>query len=157
MTHNDTPGTVGVRTVGELREHLHATAIKTVQYRAGRDVTSDLAREHLAAWQRGEDGNEGQDDEADPIEYAQDQHRCLPGLDAPERFAGGEVVAAVRLPVDVSLYPRRHAVVVKHTKGGWQTFSTHEIAHNRREWVGAQGHYDLTWHAALADMIKRSS
>ena len=32
-------------------------------------------------------------------------HRPVPPLDPPERFAGGDVVAAVRCPVDVSTYP----------------------------------------------------
>jgi hypothetical protein len=41
------------------------------------------------------------------------QRPVLP-LDPPERFAGGEVVAAVRCPVDVSTYPRRHVIVVRH-------------------------------------------
>ena len=31
--------------------------------------------------------------------------RPVPPLDPPERFAGGEVVAAARCPVDVSTYP----------------------------------------------------
>ena len=31
--------------------------------------------------------------------------RPMPPLDPPERFAGGEVVAAARCPVDVSAYP----------------------------------------------------
>jgi hypothetical protein len=93
----------------------------------------------------------------EPSEYARDQHRCLPGLDAPEEFEGDPVIAAVRCPVDVSTYPRRHVIVVKHTTGGWQTFSTHEVAHDHSKWVGGQGHYDLTWREALADMVKRAS
>lgn len=68
--------------------------------------------------------------------------RPVPPLDPPERFAGGEVVAAARCPVDVSTYPRRHLIVVKHA-GERQTFSVHEVAHNHVEWVGGQGHYDL--------------
>jgi hypothetical protein len=68
--------------------------------------------------------------------------RPVPPLDPPERFAGGEVVAAVWRPVDVSTYPRRHVIVVKHA-GECQTFSVHEVAHNHVEWVGGQGHYDL--------------
>src|ERR1700693_3448544 len=48
--------------------------------------------------------------------------------DPPERFAGGEVVAAARCPVDVSTYPRRHVIVVKHAAER-QTFSVHEVAH----------------------------
>ena len=60
----------------------------------------------------------------------------VPPLDPPERFAGGEVVAAARCPVDVSTYPRRHVIVVKHA-GERQTFSVHEVAHNHVEWVGA--------------------
>jgi hypothetical protein len=39
--------------------------------------------------------------------------RAVPPLDPPETFAGGEVVAAARCPVDVSTYPRRHVIVVK--------------------------------------------
>ena len=31
--------------------------------------------------------------------------RPVPPLPPPERFAGGDVVAAVRCPVDVSTYP----------------------------------------------------
>ena len=48
--------------------------------------------------------------------------RPVQSLDPPERFAGGEVVAAARCPVDVSTYPRRHIIVVKHA-GERQTFS----------------------------------
>ena len=59
--------------------------------------------------------------------------RPVPPLDPPERFAGGEVVAAARCPVDVSTYPRRHVIVVKHA-GECQTFSVHEVAHNHVEW-----------------------
>ena len=51
-----------------------------------------------------------------------------PPLDPPEQFAGGDVVAAARCPVDVSTYPRRHVIVVKHA-GERQTFSVHEVAH----------------------------
>jgi hypothetical protein len=53
--------------------------------------------------------------------------RPVPPLDPPERFAGGEVVAAARCPVDVSTFPRRHVIVVKHA-GERQTFSVHEVA-----------------------------
>jgi hypothetical protein len=67
----------------------------------------------------------------------------LPPLDPPECFAGGEVVAAARCPVDVSTYLRRHVVVVKHA-GERHTFSVHEVAHDHVEWVGGQGHYDLS-------------
>lgn len=48
--------------------------------------------------------------------------RLVPPLDPPERFAGGETVAASRCPVDVSTYPRRHVIVVRHA-GEHQTFS----------------------------------
>jgi len=67
--------------------------------------------------------------------------RPIPPLDPPECFAGGEVVAAARCPVDVSTYLRRHMVVVKHA-GERHTFSVHEVAHDHVEWVGGQGHYD---------------
>jgi hypothetical protein len=62
----------------------------------------------------------------------------VPPLDPPERFAGGEVVAAARCPVDVSTDPRRHVIVVRHA-GERQTFSVREVAHNHVEWVGGQG------------------
>src|SRR6266849_8648806 len=75
------------------------------------------------------------------------QRPVLP-LAPPERFAGGEVVAAARCPVDVSTYPRRHVIVVKHA-GERQTFSVHEVAHNHVEWVGGQGHYDLGYASAI--------
>lgn len=42
--------------------------------------------------------------------------RQVPPLDPPESFAGGEVVAAARCPVDVSAYPRRHVIVVRHAR-----------------------------------------
>ena len=74
--------------------------------------------------------------------------RPVPPLDPPERFAGGEVVAAARCPVDVSTYPRRHVIVVKHA-GERQTFSVHEVAHNHVERVGGQGHYDLGYASAI--------
>jgi len=46
-------------------------------------------------------------------------------------------VAAARCPVDVSTYPQRHMIVVKHA-GERQTFSVHEVAHNHVEWVGGR-------------------
>jgi hypothetical protein len=78
----------------------------------------------------------------------------VPPLDPPERFAGGEVVAAARCPVDVSTYPRRHVIVVKHA-GERQTFSVHEVAHNHVEWVGGQGHYKLGYAAAIRLMAEK--
>ncbi len=80
----------------------------------------------------------------------------VPPLDPPERFAGGEVVAAARCPVDVSTYPRRHVIVVKHA-GERQTFSVHEVAHNHVEWVGGQGHYDLGYAAAIRLMAEKAA
>jgi hypothetical protein len=80
--------------------------------------------------------------------------RPIPPLDPPERFAGGEVVAAARCPVDVSTYPRRHVIVVKHA-GERQTFSVHEVAHNHVEWVAGQGHYDLGYADALRRMVEK--
>ena len=81
--------------------------------------------------------------------------RPVPPLDPPEVFAGGEVVAAARCAVDVSTYPRRHVIVVKHA-GERQTFSVHEVAHNHVEWVGGQGHYDLGYADALCRMVKKA-
>jgi hypothetical protein len=78
----------------------------------------------------------------------------VPPLDPPERFAGGEVVAAVRCLVDVSNCPGRHVIVVKHA-GERQTFSAHEVAHNHVEWVGGQGHYDLGYAAAIRLMAEK--
>ncbi len=78
----------------------------------------------------------------------------VPPLDPPERFAGGEVVAAARCPVDVSTYPRRHVIVVKHA-GERQTFSVHEVAHNHVEWVGGQGHYKLGYAAVIRLMAEK--
>jgi hypothetical protein len=80
--------------------------------------------------------------------------RPVPPLDSPERFAGGEVVAAVRCPVDVSIHPRRYVIVVRHA-GERQTFSVHEVAHNHVEWVGGQGHYDLGYAAAIRLMAEK--
>jgi hypothetical protein len=80
--------------------------------------------------------------------------RPVPPLDPPERFAGGDVVAAARCPVDVSTYPRRHVIVVKHA-GERQTFSVHEVAHNHVEWVGGQGYYDLGYVAAIRLMAEK--
>ena len=80
--------------------------------------------------------------------------RPVPPLDPPERFAGGEVVAAARRPVDVSTYPRRHVIVVKHG-GERQTFSVHEVAHNHVEWVAGQGHYGLEYADALRRMVEK--
>jgi hypothetical protein len=81
--------------------------------------------------------------------------RPVPPLDPPERFAGGEVVAAVGCPVDVSTFPRRHVIVVKHA-GDRQTFSVLEVAHNHVEWVGGQGHYDLAYAAAIRLMAEKA-
>jgi Iap family predicted aminopeptidase len=80
--------------------------------------------------------------------------RPVPALDPPVRFAGGEVVVAVRCPVDVSTFPRRHVIVVRHA-GERQTFSVHEVAHNHVEWVGGQGHYDLGYAAAIRLMAEK--
>lgn len=80
--------------------------------------------------------------------------RLVPPLDPPERFAGGEVVAAARCPVDVSTYPRRHVIVVGHA-GEREGFSVHEVAHNHVEWVGGQGHYDLDYAAAIRLMAEK--
>jgi hypothetical protein len=52
--------------------------------------------------------------------------RPVPPLDPPDRFAGGEMVAAVRCPVDVSTYARRHVIVVERA-GDRQTFSVLEV------------------------------
>jgi hypothetical protein len=80
--------------------------------------------------------------------------RPVPPLDPPDRFAGGEVVAAARCAVDVSTYPRRHVIVVRHA-GERQAFSVHEVADNHVEWVGGQGHYDLGYAAAIRLMAER--
>lgn len=64
------------------------------------------------------------------------------------------MVAAARCPVDVSTYPRRHVIVVKHA-GERQTFSVHEVAHNHFEWVGGQGHYKLGYAAAIRLMAEK--
>lgn len=82
--------------------------------------------------------------------------RPVPALDPPERFAGGEVVAAARCPVDMSTFPRRHVIVVKHA-GERQTFSVHEVAHNHVEWVGGHGHYDLGYAAAVRLMAEKAA
>ncbi|HET9898979.1 MAG TPA: hypothetical protein VFQ44_28995 [Streptosporangiaceae bacterium] len=49
--------------------------------------------------------------------------RPVPALDPPERFAEGDVAAAARCPVDVSTFPWRHVIVVKHA-GERQMFSS---------------------------------
>jgi hypothetical protein len=72
------------------------------------------------------------------------------------KLAGGEVVAAARCPVDVSAYPRRHVIVVKHA-GERQTFSVHEVAHNHVEWVGGQGHYNLGYGAVIRLMAEKAA
>jgi hypothetical protein len=79
----------------------------------------------------------------------------VPPLDPPERFAGGDVVAAARCPVDASTHPRRHVIVVRHA-GDRPTFSVHEVARNRDEWVGGQGHYDLGYADALRRMAGKA-
>ena len=81
--------------------------------------------------------------------------RPVPPLDPPEQFAGGDVVAAVRCPVDATTFPRRHVIVVRHA-GDRQTFSVHEVAHNHVEWVAGQGHYDLGYADALRRMIEKA-
>jgi hypothetical protein len=81
--------------------------------------------------------------------------RPIPPLGPPERFAVGEVVAAVRCPVDVSAYPRRHVIVVKHP-GERQPFSVHEVAHNHVEWVAGQGYYGLGYADALRRMVEKA-
>jgi hypothetical protein len=78
----------------------------------------------------------------------------IPPLDPLEQFAGGEVVAAARCSVDVSTYPRRHVIVVKHV-GERQAFSVHEVAHDHVEWVAGQGHYDLGYADALRRMAEK--
>jgi len=80
----------------------------------------------------------------------------VPRLDPPERFAGGDVVAAARCPADGPTYPPRHVIVVRHA-GERQTFSVHEVAHNHVEWVGGQGHYDLGFAAAIRLMAEKAA
>ena len=64
-------------------------------------------------------------------------------------------MAAARCPVDESTHPRRHVIVVRHA-AGHPTFSVHEVAHNRVEWVGGQGHYDLGYADALRRMAGKA-
>jgi hypothetical protein len=77
----------------------------------------------------------------------------VPPLDPPERFAGGEVVAAARCPVDVSTYPpaardrgqaRWRAADVLSPRGGPQPC-----------WVGGQGQYKLGYAAAIRLMAEK--
>jgi hypothetical protein len=56
--------------------------------------------------------------------------------------------------VDVSTYPRRHVIVVKHA-GERQTFSVYEVAYNQVEWVGGQGYYDLGYAPAIRLMAEK--
>jgi hypothetical protein len=56
--------------------------------------------------------------------------------------------------VDVSTYPRRHVIVVKHA-GERQMFSVHEVARNRVEWVGGQGRCKLGYAAAIRLMAEK--
>ena len=80
----------------------------------------------------------------------------VPPLDPPQRFAGGDVVAAARCPVGASTQPRRHVIVVRHA-GDRPTFSVHEVTRNRGEWVGGQGHYDLGYADALRRMAEKAA
>lgn len=82
--------------------------------------------------------------------------RPIPPLDPPEQFAGGEVVAAARCPVDVSTLPRRHVIVVKHV-GERQTFSVHEVAHNHVEWVSGPGMTAYDTHLVCGHIMCRSA
>lgn len=77
----------------------------------------------------------------------------IPGLNPPKKFANGEVVAAIRCPVDPSLGRWRHAIVVKHDSGrmNGQAFSFHVVDHNGTGWTAGQGHYELGY----ADAIRR--
>jgi hypothetical protein len=54
--------------------------------------------------------------------------------------------------VDISAYPRRHVIVVKHA-GERQTFSVHEVANNHV--VGGQGHYNRGYAAAIRLMAEK--
>jgi hypothetical protein len=58
--------------------------------------------------------------------------------------------------VDVSTYPRRHVIVVRHA-GEHPTFSVREVAHNHVERVGGQGHYDLGYAAAIRLMAEEAA
>lgn len=78
-------------------------------------------------------------------------------LDPPGEFAGGVVVAAIRLPVDLSLHPKRHAIVVKHEDGERETFSVHEVSWNSIQWGGGQGRYDLGYAEALQLMTEKAT
>jgi len=47
-------------------------------------------------------------------------------------------------------------IVVRHA-GDRPTFSVHEVTHNRDEWVGGQGHYDLGYAGALRRMAEKAA
>jgi len=94
-------------------------------------------------------------------QWVRDQVRAreLDGvLNAPQQFAGGTVVAAIRL-MDVSgLVPGRHVVMCRRETAGRRAgYSTHEIAPRDGRWLSeGQGHYDLAYSQAVADMAARA-
>lgn len=73
---------------------------------------------------------------------------------APEEFARRPVVGAIKIADDPSELPFRWIVMTANDNG---TYNTHRIAWHRDEWVGTNGHYDLTWDRACADFAQRAS
>jgi hypothetical protein len=82
--------------------------------------------------------------------------QMIMALDPPEEFAAGVVVAAIRLPVDLSLHPKRHVIVVRH-EGERESFSVHEVSWNSIEWTGGQGQYQLGYAEALRRMLAKAA
>lgn len=93
-----------------------------------------------------------------PGTNAASQNMAVPPLDPPDRFAGGDVVAAIRLPVDVSMASCRHIIVVRYTRDERQLFSVHEIARNTSAspWYAVNGHYDVSYPRALGIMAEKA-
>ena len=71
----------------------------------------------------------------------------------PERFAGAEVIGAIRVADGPSEHPYRTIIL---TIGRDGKFNTHRIAWNGTEWVGGNGHYDLSWTRALDDLSAKA-
>lgn len=78
----------------------------------------------------------------------------VPYRQAPEMFSGRPVVGAIKIADDPTEHRCRWIIMTANDDG---TYNTHRIAWHRDEWVSGNGHYDLTWERACADLVERAA
>lgn len=74
-------------------------------------------------------------------------------LNAPERFAGADVIATVKVIDDPSEHPNQYVIVCRYDP---PFHSVHTIAFNGVVWTSGQGYYDLPWERAIDLMAEKA-